>query len=131
MNEVTQGAFYMSVDEVLNEALGFFEAFRRIGFSADDLFLGSDSWQVFLAVQAQGRQFIAICGPYEGPEAELLTRWREKATWWNQTASSEEREALWNRSFARNNAFDLVTGLIRKGFDLPGAHRRLAVGAAS
>lgn len=110
----------MSLDDVLNEGLGFFEAFRRMGFPAEELFLGLDPFKVFIVLRSQGKEFVAICGPFVGgDERALYDAWTAKAKWWNGDATHEERSALWDRSFAKNHAFDLATSMMVKGFVLP------------
>lgn len=121
----------MTLEETLNEALGFNEAFRRLHFSPDELFVCADPEKIFVALRTQGLEFIAVCGPNSiSSDAELIQRWDERCHWWNVTATDDEREALWDRSFARARSGELVVKLVLKGFILPREHLAATVAQA-
>lgn len=109
----------MTIDEILNQALGFFEALRRTGFSADDIYFGADPWQVWIELRTQGKSFICICGDYFGSHIPLLQAWEKKAEWWNSSSTPEGREALWKQSFAFNHAGEFLSAIVVKGIELP------------
>lgn len=105
---------------VLEQALAVFEAFRRLGFTSDEIFFTLDSVHVFMTLRTQGREFVITCGPY-GPltPREATDQWNEMAREWNGPMTETERQRIWGQSFIFNQGGDLIRGLVRKGIQIP------------
>lgn len=105
-----------------------FEAYRRVGFSSDDIYCqvspGMDRKpHIFATLRAQGKEFLIDCGPFEDVasfETVYARLQKELPTW-----TDEEYDRLWQESFVANNAGALLWGLVEKGFVLPKAAARL------
>jgi hypothetical protein len=108
-------------DRTLEEALAAAEALRKLGFSADDIYLGNDmdGGQVGVILRTQGREFIITCGRWYGSEEQLAEEWRLKVEKWNSaTTPTSWRERIWRRSFVARNATALCVKLVEKGFNV-------------
>lgn len=104
----------------LNNALAAFEAFRRLGFPSDNLFFIQDEKSVFMALELPDKHFTIYCGPKNGTKDEVVEAWQKKAEAWNHTMTPDEREAIWTGSFISMNCSSLITGMLKKGFQLSG-----------
>lgn len=109
------------LDAVLDEALGWFEAYRRIGFTPDEIRFGWTDQEIWMVAQAQGCEFRGICGarPENVGEEEILRAWAKKGDWWNRFASKAAQSEIYFKSFPARNAFTLLLKLKEKGFQLP------------
>lgn len=126
----TEAEVTVTLNEVLDEALGFFEAFRKMGFAAADIYFGWDAKVAFMILRTQGKEFVAICGPRNGAtDSELHDKWQAKAVWWNlkTAATARERQEIWNHCLARRHAVNLITGLLSKGIMIPSSSGTLTV----
>ena len=111
---------------VLDEALAVHEGFRRLGFEADDLFLGSDSEKVVVILRTQDKEFVVACGFIETTEEALAQAWNEKVHRWNDPdgMTNSERAQLFETSNFSSMAIPLLAGLIQKGIRLPASATR-------
>lgn len=66
-------------------ALGCLEAFRRLGFPADDLWVVVSGADKRLSIKAEqgGRNFILDVGELPGSEDEFRNAWTAAVAWWN------------------------------------------------
>lgn len=109
----------MELEQVLNEALATFEAYRRLGFTSDEIFFTLDSVNIFMVLQTQGKEFTITCGPRGVLDANQITaEWNKKAEAWNGTMTAPEREQIWISSFVASHCGSLIDGLMRKGIRL-------------
>ncbi len=104
----------------VKEALGYFEAFRRLGFPADDIYFAlGPKGQAQTILRSQGLQFACNVGflpkRYHTEKASAAL-WTEAGTLWNE-AEDAETEAIWEASHARNNAIPFMLALHEKGFN--------------
>lgn len=108
----------MDLDVVLDEALGWFEAFRRLHFTPDEIKFGIGPTEIWMVVERGECRFIGVCGPKpEGvTEEEIGQAWVRKGRWWNKIATDKERDRIYSASFPRNHAFELLDRLKAKGF---------------
>lgn len=108
-----------TLDRILNEAVAAHEAFRKLGFPSDDIFMCKDAANVLAVVlKSQGKEFILTVGEVDEPDHVWQARWTEKATWWN-TAPDAEKLPVYAESAVRRNAELLVGCLLQKGFVIP------------
>lgn len=117
----------MTLDEVLEEALCWHEAFRRLGFQSEDLFIAADPEDIMVILRTQGLEFVGLAGPYAGPKENLMELWERKTEEWNSIpASTGWHDRLWNKSFVANHSSELCLKLVKKGFALPAATHYIA-----
>ncbi len=113
----------MKLDEfpqAVKEALGYFEAFRRLGFPADDIFFTvyrSGTAQVQL--HSQGLQF--ACGVGLLParyktQAASTKLWAEACEVWNAADNKDICESVWNFSHAKREVVGMLAAMTDKGF---------------
>jgi len=112
------------LDKTLHEALAFHEAFRRLGFEPEQLFLGMDSRQIWMELRAGEKTFVATCGSNHHDIEHVQARWAEKVKKWNSSTSFAER--VWNDSFVRRNAMAFVLSVVSKDIELPCAEKQEA-----
>lgn len=114
---------------VLREAVAYHEAFRKLGYSADDIFFAT--WpggeaQVILRVGSFPRgacEFSCDCGNIGMSQEAARVAWEAACEAWNTTMTAEERAALWDESTARREAVMLVFAMAAKGFDVSGGKK--------
>ena len=103
------------------EALAFFEAFRRCGFSADDLYLGcvnNDGLvQVSLVLRTQGKEATAVAGFVQGTCDTIETTWRAIVAAFN--AGRYPIDDFWIGSMAVRELFSFPAVLAGKGIVFP------------
>lgn len=110
-------------NDPLDEALAFFEAFRRLGFTPDEIFMGfwptsedATICNVYTVVQRGELKFTVNLGPADRPAKTLEAEWTAKTRWWNEHASSAERSAIYGKGYPQAHGFDLIMALQRAGF---------------
>ena len=113
----------VSLERAVCEALGFFEAFRKMGFPADDIYFqpghGSLRDELMVFLRAQGLQFAGSCGQVAEQSPEVMSSLNEAITTWNDPTTPDSwRQEIYENSLARRNSVSLVTALAAKGFDL-------------
>lgn len=103
----------------LKQALGFFEAFRRMGFTPDEIYAAYGSLgqkgRVQIILKAQDRIFSCDAGLVDYREDEFKKRWEEASHLWNN-ATQEETKIVWDASYARKNATQLIMAMSGRGF---------------
>jgi hypothetical protein len=101
--------------------IGAFEAYRRLGFKADDIFfLVSESARfgvlsAFCLLKTQGKEFATECGPVESQEKAAA----EYAALAMDKLPEADLERLWDESEPRQNATLFVLAIVDKGFRIP------------
>lgn len=119
---------------VLLDARCCHEAFRRFGFSADDIFMHvaqnvdapGTPW-LFAVLKAQGKTFTITVGPLEGLEPEELLRlWTALAADFNaRDRQDAELIEIWENGLVwRLGPANLAVGLANKGFTFRKGFRR-------
>ncbi|MDO8690529.1 MAG: hypothetical protein Q7R39_11060 [Dehalococcoidia bacterium] len=105
-----------TLEQALNEALAIHETFRRLGFPADDIFVGADIEKFYVELRSQGKTFIVTCGLGNYDDEEIRHLWPVRATAWNTTMTFEEREAIYRNSSILSRAVQLLSALKQRGF---------------
>ncbi len=105
-----------TLEQALNEALAVHEAFRRLGFPPEDIFVGADIEKLFVELRSQGKTLLVTCGEGIYDQADIERLWEAKATAWNTTMTFEEREAIYRPSSVLKQAIKLLFALRIKGF---------------
>lgn len=106
--------------QAVKEALGYFEAFRRLGYPPEDIYfaVSGPAGHAHSVLRSQGLQFICNTGilpaKYWTQEASAAL-WKEAAEMWN-TVQNSERMSIWNFSHAKQNATGMLVALHEKGF---------------
>lgn len=101
-------------------ALGCYEAYRRLGFTRDEIFLivgrdGNDKPMLFASLQSQGLEFNIACG---APPSEAALH--KAVEWWNDTTQPHApKDRLFVAARDRLGAAELAIALDRKGFLMP------------
>lgn len=107
------------IPSVYQQALALFEAFRRFGFSAEDIYVASDSAGVLaVLLKTQGQQFVAPVGHVD------LNDW--EASWTavvealrSGALSDADLEEIWQESLVRKHGPELLLALYKKGIRVP------------
>jgi len=113
---------------IWREVMACFEALRRLGFSADDLFMSRSpdgrmgmylrSENYLLVANLPGVNAFAFKGR---PNAELEVEWREAASAWNAAADKPESVLLWEGSSIYQHGPELLMDLLSHGIMVPAA----------
>lgn len=111
--------------DVLENCIGFFEAYRRLGFLPDEIFFVTDAVFIGMQIHRGGQVFGVAAGPrkdFDGGEIE--TQWLALCNRWNSSMTPAEREVLWQKSWACNNAGRFVSMMVHHGV-LPDSNRSI------
>jgi hypothetical protein len=111
----------MKPHSIVCETWACHEAFRRTGFSADDIYVLPDcnDGEVYVQLQAQGKEFNVRVGIRGMPVAEFHEKWQQWCVDIKNIAEAELLE-IWESSAIRRQAVQLVADLMVKGFRLSG-----------
>lgn len=111
------------------DALAVWSALRRLGFDADDIFVGfqdSDEGRdmLFVQLKTQGKKFSVLVAPIPGAkQSSVFKIWQKAAKMYNE-APDADREACYRESMLGNfDYFMTLTGTIMKtGIIVPNEH---------
>ena len=107
------------------EALAMFEALRRLGFSADDIFCAHYPNETAIILKTQGKEFIITCGNSGMSTEKFRSLWTKACAMWNGTEpgmSTKQREVIFEGSIILRQGgggLGMVAALQAKGFDVP------------
>ena len=132
----------------LLEAWAQHEAFRRLGFSPDDIFFGANQpaqmgltpilkhqpalricvtedqyWQIVCVLKTQEKQFVVTCGwcPKRMSHEQILARWESFVERFNAGQIEDSYlQRVWERSQVRRDAVHLIEALGRAEIRIPG-----------
>ena len=107
------------VHPTMQRALCWFEAFRRLDYPADDIYLvvGQDprlGLALFSMVRANGQEFTCTAGPWDQETHTISQQWDEACTIWNHTTSVQHNQ-LFERVMEPDFSVPFVTALTLKG----------------
>lgn len=101
---------------ILREALAAHEIFRKLGFSADDIYIRPKPDRLFMTV-IRGAEFNYDLGEHDVEVNSLISQWAAAAQWWN-TGDEADRAELLNTSKIRREVVPLIAALHAKGFSV-------------
>ena len=108
-----------TLPQAVKEALGYYEAFRRLEFPSDDIYFAVDATcltQVHLITQ--GKTFRCDVGRiparYKSKKA-VGKLWKSVCEAWNSGKQQKTMDSIWNFSHAKLNAMGLLMTLGEKG----------------
>lgn len=96
------------------ELLATHEALRRLKYPSASLFVVLNGPQVLVKVEHLEKEFIISIGVTDKPE-EVGEEWQRAVDWWNAQASDNERSDIYQNSYIRTRATDLVMALRTRG----------------
>ena len=102
--------------DLIFEALCAHEAFRKLGFSPDDIYFRPRHDKLFVTVQRGGKEFNFDVGPHQRTMHALIEEWKPAAKWWNEHPDREALKAMYEQSNVRRNVVGLIAALHAKGF---------------
>jgi hypothetical protein len=109
----------ISISSELRECLALFEAFRKLGYKAEDIYFmlntNNGCHTAHMVLRAEGKEFVCDAGSVKGTPDEIQEQWRRAGNWWNST-TEENREAVWRGSHVFKNKMDFLMALHTKGF---------------
>jgi hypothetical protein len=119
---------YEDINPTMRRFIGAREAFRKLGFRAEDLYcLVRKSVKlrgeraVFVLLKAQDKEFLLECGP--APDLDMLEfdkMYGELAEAFNSgQIPQEEVDRIWQESEPYQDKTGFATALLNKGFRFP------------
>lgn len=107
----------MTLREYLLEGICAFEAFRRLGISADNIYFVAETADGCMAVMVRepGRQFVVSIGPAQEDMDAVVKLWTQLATEYN-AGRIENFTEHFEKSWVMQHRHDLVTSMALKGF---------------
>lgn len=108
----------------LRECLAYHEAFRKLGFSSDDIYFMCEDKpssglyrRIWMVLKSEEKEFICAAGEVLGNPGDIRDEWCRVSEWWNETTDANRR-TIWVNSHVFSTKFDFTMALIRKGFTL-------------
>lgn len=113
---------FLSYPAALREALAVHEAFRKLGFTPEQIYMHRNPKphrDIVVVVIHLERQFAVTCGGQE-LNRKWKERWRELVERYNRGDFSEDEFQAWyDRSFVGTRHVELLLGLAQKGIAPP------------
>lgn len=123
----------LKFDRPYQEALGVFEGFRKLGFSADDLFITINGplkeapfnfqigmIQILLTLKTQGMFFHIDCGVLNDTPQNAAKKWEKLGRAMNEgRLDSDKLDQVWQASQAHQDPTGFIMALKARGFVLP------------
>ncbi len=104
------------IPDCVREALCAQEAFRRVGFTPDEIYCRPQPDRLFVTLKRSGIEFNADVGRNTVPMADFARVWRASTKWWNE--HGKEALVLYEKSELRKNVVSLTVALVARGFNL-------------
>lgn len=116
------------------EALSVHEAFRKLGFNSEDVFiargLGPDRvLSILVGIKRDGQQFFLSVGHYDGTDEQLLSTWHEVVAVY-KGSPEESLQNMWDNSSIKKQSVVFLNALIKKGILMPNVERDRKAGVA-
>jgi hypothetical protein len=117
---------YSDITPSMRMFLGAFEALRKVGFAADDIYCMTSlsvklhgALGIFCVLRAQGKEFSIDCGPVESEEAAQSEYQRVSTAVSTGGLDPADHDRIWRESEACQRYGHLCAALVAKGFTLP------------
>lgn len=107
----------MKWSDPIKELLAIHEAFRKLGYPPDELFVATYAGgYIQFVLQHQGKQFTIDIAQGQDPKA-ITEEWQKAVAWWNKEAAEEERQAIYLGSvlLGEVGTVSLIHALVAKG----------------
>jgi len=118
----------MTFPKPIEAQLATYEALRRIGFVPGELFVAYNHGMPMSVVYAGGKQFAIGAEGCSLSEPEYRAAWVDACAWWNETATNEERVAVYLKFFNTRLLMDLICRLHARGMPLRDPRARAIAG---
>lgn len=108
------------VAPAIRQCVGIHEAFRKLGFISDDIFVGCCGSTAIVLLRTQGKEFSVTAGIYDGGQAKFAEEWTKTASAIRagevpMADLNENYETLLNSM----NSFGFLVALEAKGINIP------------
>ncbi len=114
--------------EVFERQLATFEALRRIGFEADELFVYYNGGEPITVIVVDGVKVgVPIRIPYADDEESYCIGWQAASLWWN-TEPSANRHEIFQKHWSENGIWSLIVSLHERGLPIREAAARIVIG---
>lgn len=108
----------MTIEQAMDECCALYEAYRRLGFTPDEIHFAYGKQGVAMMVAAQGKQYgHRVTAEAHWSPAMVFALWQERAERWNRSTQAEAA-AVWMRSLARAHGPQIVMELLLQGFSI-------------
>lgn len=109
----------------MRDALAVHEAFRKLGFLSEEIFIHRAPEGLQVVLQAQDKEFVVDVWPRIISAAEYLAlladeksfrkKWKAAVRTWNE-CTDEERWSIWQDAPILDRSAELVAKMVLKGF---------------
>lgn len=109
--------------EPYREALAAWEAYRRLGFEAEEITFVVQPYDthngILMQLNTQNKTFAYGCGGVIDKPENIHGVWQHIGTIWNEKLTEKQRHKIYLESKVRKQAVQLLIALNQKGFDIP------------
>jgi hypothetical protein len=109
---------YLGANPRLIDMMGVFQALRKLGFSADEIFMGALNKRLIVQLQTGGKAIGFDCGPFDGTPQDFIPIYERLTRLANQ-ATQPELCATWELSAASRQGVRIVAAIITRGIEIP------------
>jgi hypothetical protein len=106
----------------LREALAVHEAFRKLGFTSDQIYIHRNPEplsDIVVVIYQHGKSLATTLGRLEGEEADWRGQWKELVERFNAGEIDTDFDAFYEQSYIRAHYVDLLFMLNAKGIEPP------------
>ena len=104
---------------VVQEALSTWQFFRKLGYTSEQIFTGSDGEKIVVQVKWRGMVFTIGVGPANGMSTDdWAVLWSDAADVQNE-APDEDLDRMWESSVVLNNGESVLTAMTDQGIFWP------------
>jgi len=112
---------YEEIHPALRECLGYFEAFRRLGFPPDDIYFFLHRGVAYAKLMTQGREFTCSAGLMDCSSEDFMSEWTRVGNAFNaREIPDPDMRRICSECQAFSNSVVFMTSLTVKGIVLPG-----------
>ena len=110
-----------SLPPAIREYFGVFQALRRLGFSADDIYFvhSPENGATAAMLKTQGKEFLVGTGTLTTADGERLNELLEILEREARKSTVEEINKLYKTTLVYKNSLHFMTELLKEGFQMP------------
>jgi hypothetical protein len=103
------------------EQLAIWDALRRLGFAADDIYAAFyNGNELFTTLKAGGKEWnISISNGRKLEPERYISLYTAKCEWWNKESSKEERREIFEKYMPVEKMISMAMSIRAKGIDIP------------
>jgi hypothetical protein len=123
---------YEDIHPAFRNCLGYFEAFRKLGFRSEDIFVFLLRGSAYVMLRTQGKEFVCAAGPMDLPKERFTSEWEKVAIALNYREIPDgDFLRIYTECEAYTDSVGFMVALSAKGIQAPVSAKKQAAIAGS